>query len=160
VVKIEGIDVDSTLKQAKQLIEQEANFSPALKATFNVWMVVVQLLVNRIGLNSRNSSKPPSSDQNRPKDMPDKNTDKKSGGQRGHVGSTLEKIDKLDETLVINIDRKTIPQGHYTDGGFETRQVFDIHICRKVTQYQAQVLLNEKGERFVAPFPDGVSKAA
>jgi transposase len=37
--------------------------------------------------------------------------------------------------------------------------VFDIHICRKVTEYKAQVLVDENGKRFVAPFPEGVGKA-
>jgi hypothetical protein len=31
MVKIEGIDVDSTLNQAKQIIDQEANLSPLSK---------------------------------------------------------------------------------------------------------------------------------
>jgi transposase len=125
----------------------------------NILILVVRLFANRVGLNSRNSSKPPSTDPNRPKDPP-KNSNTKPGGQKGHVGQTLEKIGKPDETLAINIDRETLPKGLYTEGGFETRQVFDIHICRKVTEYQAQVLVDEKGKRFVAPFPEGVSKAA
>jgi transposase len=37
--------------------------------------------------------------------------------------------------------------------------VFDIDISRFVTEYQAQILENEQGHRFVAPFPDGVTKA-
>jgi transposase len=43
--------------------------------------------------------------------------------------------------------------------GFETRQVFDIDISRVVTEYRAQILEDEKGNRFIAPFPEGVSKA-
>lgn len=156
----DGIDIEKTISEARLLIEQEADLSPALKATFNALIVVVQLLANRLGLNSRNSSKPPSTDQNRPKKSSTEKPSNKPGGQKGHIGSTLQKIDEPDETLVIDIDRSTLPKGHYTQDGFETRQVFDIHICRKVTEYQAQVLVNEQGQRFVAPFPDGVSKAA
>ena len=159
-VKFEGIDVEKTLQEAKQLLEQEKDISPALKATMNVLILVVKLFADRIGLNSRNSSKPPSTDLNRLKKTTTKKSNNKPGGQKGHTGSTLEKVDNPDETLVINIDRKTLPKGRYTEEGFETRQVFDIHISRKVTEYQAQVLVNEKGQRFVAPFPDGVSKAA
>jgi transposase len=157
-LELKDINIDETLKEAKVLLEQEKDLSPAMKVTMNVLILVVQLLANSAGLNSRNSSKPPSTDPNRPK-TPAKSTNNKPGGQKGHVGQTLEKVDKPDETLVINIDRKTLPQGDYKEAGFETRQVFDIHICRKITEYQAQVLVNEKGERFVAPFPDGVSKA-
>ena len=57
------------------------------------------------------------------------------------------------------IDRRTLPKGHYTEDGFETRQVFDIDISRVVTEYQAQRLINEQGKCFVAPFPKKVSKA-
>jgi len=42
---------------------------------------------------------------------------------------------------------------------FESRQVFDIDISRVVTEYRAQVLEDDKGNRFVAPFPEGVTKA-
>jgi transposase len=53
-----------------------------------------------------------------------------------------------------------LPKGDYEDGGIETRQVVDIEIIRHVTEYQAQVLMNKKtGERYVAPFPEGVTKA-
>ncbi len=43
--------------------------------------------------------------------------------------------------------------------GVETRQVFDIEISRVVTEYQADVLENAQGQRFVAQFPEGVTKA-
>ena len=157
-MELNDIDIDATLKNAKELLEQEKDLSPAIRATMDILILVVQLFANRIGLNSRNSSKPPSTDPNRPKNL-SKSSGNNPGGQHDHKGETLEKVSKPDETLVINIDRKTLPQGHYTEDGFETRQVFDIHICRKVTEYQAQVLVDEKGKRFVAPFPEGVSKA-
>jgi transposase len=44
-------------------------------------------------------------------------------------------------------------------GGVETRQVFDIDISRVVTEYQTEVLENTQGQRFVAQFPEGVTKA-
>jgi transposase len=43
--------------------------------------------------------------------------------------------------------------------GYESRQVFDIDISRVVTEYQAQILEDSKGNRFVAPFPKEVTKA-
>lgn len=95
-------------------LELEESLSPALKSLITVLIVVVKLLVNRVGLNSRNSSKPPSTDPNRPKDTESKDTKPKDstnkpGGQKGHPGTTLEKVDNPDETLVLNIDRKTLP---------------------------------------------------
>jgi len=46
------------------------------------------------------------------------------------------------------------------EAGFETRQVFDIDISLIVTEYRAQVLVDETGKRFVAQFPQGINKAA
>jgi transposase len=50
-----------------------------------------------------------------------------------------------------------LPKGHYKEVGYETRQVVDIEFKRIVTEYQAQILENEAGKRFTAPFPDGVN---
>jgi transposase len=111
-----------------------------------------------LNLNSTNSSKPPASDPNRQK-HPREKTGKKVGGQKGHVGTTLEKVDTPDRIEEIKVDRRKLPPGHYQHMGFETRQVFDIDISRVVTEYRAQILEDEKGNRFVAPFPEGVSKA-
>jgi transposase len=43
--------------------------------------------------------------------------------------------------------------------GFELRQVFDIDISRVVTGYRTQILQDDKGSRFAATFPKGVTKA-
>jgi transposase len=59
----------------------------------------------------------------------DATSDKPSGGQKSHKGTTLQKIDDPDEIEVITLDRSTLPKGQYTEDGFETRQVFDIDIC-------------------------------
>lgn len=158
-MKLSGIDIDKVIQETNELIEQDKGLSPAIKAMFNVLILLIQLLAKRIGLNSRNSSKPPSTDAPNVSKNTKKRSTNKPGGQKGHVGSTLEQVSEPDETQVIPVDRATIPQGQYREDGFETRQVFDIHICRKVTEYKAQVLVNEKGQRFVAPFPEGVTKA-
>ena len=52
-----------------------------------------------------------------------------------------------------------MPPGRYSDDGYESQQVFDIDISRVVTEYRAQVLVDENGNRFVASFPEGVTKA-
>ena len=158
-MKIDSIDVDSALSHAKQLLETERDISPALKSALEVILLLVTVLLNRVTLNSKNSSKPPASDPNRKKDKRSK-SNKPSGGQTSHVGKTLQRIDDPDEIEIITIDRSTLPKGHYTDDGFETRQVFDIDISRVVTEYQAQRLIDDKGQHYVAPFPKGVSKAA
>ena len=157
-MKIDAINVDDAISHVKQLLETERNLSPALKSALEVILLLVSVLLNRATLNSKNSSKPPSSDPNRKKGTR-KKSDKPSGGQRLHKGKTLQKVDDPDEIEIITIDRRTLPQGEYTEDGFETRQVFDIDISRVVTEYQAQRLINEQGKCFVAPFPKKVSKA-
>lgn len=157
-MKIDAIDVDSAINQVRQLLKTERDLSPALKSALEVILLLVSVLLNRVTLNSKNSSKPPASDPNRTKGTR-KKSDKPSGGQASHVGTTLRKVVDPDEIEIITLDRRTLPQGQYTEDGFEIRQVFDIDISRLVTEYQAQRLINEKGQRFTAPFPDKVTKA-
>jgi len=127
-----------------------------MRAAIDLLLLIVTLLCQRLGLNSRNSSKPPSSDPNRDK-KPRTNGSNKSGGQIGHKGSTLLLEQQPDVTHKIAIDRALLPPGKYTDVGVETRQVVDIEFKRVVTQYQAQILEDEFGKRFVAPFSTGVN---
>jgi len=157
-LKIDNIDVESVVKNTQQLLEAERGISPALKSALEMILLLVTVLLNRVTLNSKNSSKPPASDPKRKKGSR-KKSDKPSGGQKSHKGTTLQKIDNPDEIEVITLDRSTLPKGQYTDDGFETRQVFDIDISRVVTEYQAQRLINEKGHCFIAPFPDNITKA-
>ncbi|MDT8442575.1 MAG: IS66 family transposase, partial [Desulfuromonadales bacterium] len=157
-MKPNNIDIDKILKEAEGLLKQEKDLSPALKSMFGVLIMVVKLLANSLGLNSRNSSKPPSSDPNREKESR-KKSDRKPGGQKGRTGTTLRQIEEPDKVQVINVDRRTLPKGRYQVVGFEKRQVFDIDISRLVTEYQAEVLESAEGKRFVASFPEGVTKA-
>ena len=156
---VDNIDVEATIKSVQELLAQEPNLSPALRSTLDVLLVVVQLLVNRLTLNSRNSSKPPSSDPHRDRDNQSKEGKQKRGGQTGRVGSTLNKVDDPDEIKLLEVDRSTLPLGQYREVGFESRQVFDIEISRIVTEYRAQILENAQGQRFTATFPAQVTKA-
>ena len=158
-MKIENIDIQATIEKAQALIREDRQISPATRSMFEILILIITLLANRLNLNSSNSSKPPSSDPNR-KRRPRQQSDKKAGGQKGHVGTTLQKVDNPDRVKKIKVDRRTLPMGTYRHVGYETRQVFDIDISRVVTEYQAEIVEDEKGNRFVAPFPNGVTKAA
>jgi len=157
-MKIESIDIQATIEKAQLLVREDKQLSAAIKSMFEILILIITLLANRLNLNSTNSSKPPSSDPNRIKRSREK-TGKKAGGQNGHVGTTLQKVDNPDKVKEIEVDRRKLPAGQYRQVGFETRQVFDIDISRVVTEYRAQILENDKGTRFVAPFPEGVTKA-
>ena len=158
-MKIENIDIQATIEKTQSLIREDKQLSAATRSMFDILILIITLLANRLNLNSTNSSKPPSSDPNRQK-RSRKKPGKKAGGQKGHVGTTLKKVDNPDRIEKIKIDRRKLPPGEYQQVGFETRQVFDIDISRVVTEYRAQILEDKKCNRFVAPFPDGVTKAA
>lgn len=154
---IDNIDVKATIEQVKTLIAAEKNLSPALKASLDVLLVLVSLLIDRLGLNSKNSSKPPSSDPNRAKE-PKSKSDRKPGGQPGRQGTTLQKFEDPDVIEVIRVDRAALPPGHYREVGCETRQVVDLDISRIVIEYQAQILEDQNGKQYTATFPEGVTR--
>jgi len=105
-------------------------------------------LERRMGLNSENSSKPPSSDglkkkTNRTKSLRNKSK-RKTGGQKGHRGYTLEKVTEPD--FLVNHAAPSICSGCGCDVGQSQiisrikRQVFDIPEPKiEVTEHQVEV---------------------
>jgi transposase len=156
---INNIDVEDTIDRVKTLLAEEEDLSPALKSSLEVLLLLVALLANRFGLNSKNSSKPPSADPNRKKE-PKSKSSRKPGGQKGRNGTTLKPVADPDQIKVLPVDRSTLPPGKYRDAGFEARQVIDLDISTVVTEYRAQVLEDQQGNRYVAPFPEGVTRPA
>ena len=99
-----------------------------------------------LGLNSSNSSKPPSSDGLRKKPSPQSlrsKGKKTSGGQKGHKGKTLYQVDNPDSIIVYPLAVCSHCQTDISDIspiGFRKRQVFDIPAIEiHVTQHQAEV---------------------
>jgi transposase len=132
----------------------------SLKVVVVELVAAVIALSNRLGVNSSNSSKPPSADPNRKRPMKAKGRRRKAGGQKGHVGSFLNQVPNPTTTKDILIDRDTLPKGRYHRVGFETRQVFDVEVTVHVTEFRGEILENAKGEQFVANFPKGVTEPA
>jgi transposase len=157
-MKIDSIDIQATIEKAQAVIREDTKMSAGTKSIVEILILVITLLANRLNLNSTNSSKPPSSDPKRKK-KPKPKTGRNKGGQKGHLGTTLRKVDDPDIIDPIPIDRRTLPAGRYHEVGYESRQVFDIDISRVVTEYRAQVIEDDNGNRYVAPFPQGVTKA-
>jgi transposase len=138
------------------MLKNEEGLSASFKTVIQVLLLLVSILVNRLKLNSSNSSKPPSMDPNRKRKT--KNTeDKKQGGQNGHKGYRLEQVNNPDIVKILKVDKKTIPSGKYQEVGFECRQVVDIEIKKIVTEYRAQILKDDKGKRYVASFPQDIT---
>lgn len=160
-MSINDIDVGEALKKAREILKEEKNLSPAFKAVVEVLILLVTLMSSRLGRHSRNSSIPPSQDPNRArkKKAPGDVLKRKPGGQEKHEGSTLVKTETPDAIEEIIIDRRTIPDRTYVEAGFESRQVVDVKIKVHVTEYRAEVLEDEFGKRYVARFPEGITKA-
>lgn len=157
---IDDINVNETLSNTRELLAKEKGLSPAMQSAIELLLVIVTLLVNRLGLNSRNSSKPPSTDsQGSTKKQQRFRSKKNAGGQVGHKGYHLDACNNPDDIVFLPLDRASLPPGKLIASEPETRQVFDIRIQRWVIEYQAEVLIDEQGQRHVAPFPDTVPQS-
>lgn len=129
--------------------------------------------------NSRNSSKPPSSDRNnfanpaepKPKSQR-KRSGKKPGGQPGHKGSTLEMADNPDHIIDCKIEPGTrcntcgtiLPEGCCCNSKCEpeVRQIFELPAIKlEVTEYRAERMICPVCESLnVAQFPQEVKARA
>jgi transposase len=79
---------------------------------------MISIMANRLGLNSSNSSKPPSTDPNRVRSKKvTKGKKRKPGGQKGHSGSRLEPVPNPTTIEDLEIDRRTLPPGKWTTDG-------------------------------------------
>lgn len=157
-MSIGGINITETLEKAKLSLARDKGISDSLRSLVELLLVIIGLLLERLGVNSQNSSKPPSQDPNRKRGRGNRvKSSRKPGAQKGHQGNTLTMSDSPDEIVTIDIDRRTIPQGVYEELPRERRQVIDIIISKHITEYQSQTLVNqETGERFSASFPDDI----
>jgi len=122
----------------------------------------VEELERRLGLNSKNSSKPPSSDgfkKQPPSSLREKGKNS-SGGQKGHEGHTLKQVSNPDKIVRHEITICPHCQSALKDKaeGIIKRQVFDIPpIKTEVTEHQAEVKICPCCKKEVqAAFPNNV----
>jgi transposase len=55
-MKIENIDVDNIIDRAKASIKEDKNISTTTKTVFELLIMLITILLNRLNLNSSNSS--------------------------------------------------------------------------------------------------------
>ncbi len=126
----------------------------------------IQALEDRLDKDSHNSSKPPSSDglKKAVKQRKRQGSNKKAGGQVGHVGSRLEPVENPEHLVVHLVKRCLGCAGSLEEimpAQVVKRQVFDLpaEIKLEVTEHQVEVkFCPECGVENVAEFPPDVSQ--
>ena len=141
----------------------------ALKETIAVLLARVAELERRLGLNSSNSGKPPSSDGlHKPRREPRtrslrERSGKPPGGQKGHKGETLRQVDAPGHTIEHYPEACPACGSALTvamSTGYGARQVFDLPEPRplSVTEHRAHTCRCEHCGRLTrADFPDEVT---
>lgn len=152
------INVEKAIAKANDLLAKEKNISPALRSAFEVLLLLMSLLLQRKGLNSRNSSKPPSDDKNRKRGSTKPKSNRKPGGQNGRKGIQLKQVANPDKIKKLKLDKRKLPNDTYKEIGYDKRQVIDIETNVIVTEYQAQILEDSNGKRYTANFPPYVTR--
>jgi len=138
-----------------------------LKKTVAALTAKVEELEAKSKKNSKNSSKPPSSDgMKKPKATQSmrETTGRASGGQKGHPGANLELKDQPDEVVVLQLKDICECGGkiQVNEGIIEKRQVTDIEPSKVITiEYRAKEGKCEIcGKVHKASFPEGLNAAA
>src|ERR1700693_5600702 len=91
---------DERIQQQETLLSQQGLLMQQMQEQIATLTKHVKDLQDRLAKNSHNSSLPPSSDRfvRQPKSLRTK-SEKKSGGQEGHPGTTLRFSEKPDEVI-------------------------------------------------------------
>ena len=159
-VTLSDADINGALQRAKELASGDKALSASVRAVLGLLVLIIELLLQRVKVNSHNSSVPPSQDpyrKARGRKVAGAVKRRKPGGQAGHKGETIERIANPDQIEVLTIDRRTLPRGHeYTRVDDEVRQVINLSITRNVTEYRAEVVEDENGKQYRAEFPAGI----
>lgn len=148
---------------AAHLLQQMSEELDQLKAELTSLTSEYEKIKQQVAKNSRNSSKPPSSD-GYSKPVPKnrrKSGQRKSGGQKGHRGHTLQMVDNADHSErheVLTCENCGRYVGGQASDSLEKRQVFDIPEPKlEVTEHQAEVKTCCCGHVNHAAFPEGVN---
>ena len=147
----------------RRIVNESNKTIQNLSETIDKLNQTIKELTEKLGRNSRNSSKPPSSDglnKPSPKNLR-KQSGKKAGGQEGHTGVHLITMAEPDDIVhhmpsdCCGCPKRTICVKNAVTG--ETRQVIDANVTVGITSHKALVLdcplygTQKKGE-----FPDDI----
>ena len=153
--KLSHSEKDELIRLLWSMVQGQAKQLAALQ-------VQVAELQSRLNKNSRNSSKPPSSDglsKPAPKSLRVAGQ-RPSGGQPDHPGTTLSQVAWPDHTVVHGVDSLCGVCGCEMGSAYvaQKRQVFDLPAVRyEVTEHQAMQAVCGCGHVHTAQFPAGVN---
>ena len=125
----------------------------------------IQQLENQAAKNSHNSHQPPASDgfkKNKTKTLRNSSS-RRVGGQPGHQGQTLKKVELPDHKIVHRVDGNCACGFCLKDieaAAYEARQVFDLPVIKvEVTEHRSEIKqCPQCGKQHKAQFPDHVTK--
>jgi transposase len=125
----------------------------------------IKALEGQLSKNSRNSSKPPSSDglnKPKPKSLRQKGQ-RKTGGQNGHAGKTLNQVENPDVVVTHTAELCETCLTSLVEVaplGFERRQEFDLPAIQPiVTEHQAEIkTCPHCGCQTKGKFPEGITQ--
>jgi transposase len=136
-----------------------------LEQTIATQAAEIQELRDQLAKDSRNSSKPPSSDGLKKPRVQNlrRKTGRRRGGQKGHPGHTLEMVELPDHVRVHPVSqcpRCATDLRPVEPCGRERRQVFDLPPVRiEVTEHQAEIkVCPQCGSQVKGDFPSEVTQ--
>ena len=156
---------DKIIAEQAKIIAEQAKTIEKLQLIIAKLSTCVAELEKRLGKDSSNSSKPPSSDglskPSRTNSLRE-NGKNKSGGQPGHPGGTLRQIEAPDKVVHHPLTCCPVCITSLESGEVVKvikRQVFDIPLPKmEVTEHQAEVkFCGGCKKRVMAKFPHGVN---
>ena len=103
---LSSVDIPKQLAKMKQMLAEDKTIPESFKVMAEMLVLIIELLLNQRGLNSQNSSKPPSTDTATVKNKK-KPSKRKSGGQPGRQGKTLRKSKEPDDLFDICLQKYT-----------------------------------------------------
>ena len=157
-MKLDLLPIREACSQLREAAEHEQLTEHFQQSLYTFLGQVEELFATLQGLlvrpTSKNSHLPPSKDLTRGTKAREKSS-RKSGGQSGHPGCTLEPFANPDK--IVDLEPENIPSG-FRKVAYERRQKVDIEIRRVVTEYRAYIYENDEGKRLYASFPEDVKR--